>query len=134
MLKKFPILSIIAITMMVPANAQYQSSLIGWDDHIIAKLNHDNPYVIYDDNARSAWDELNQLTVDRYEDGFYLEYQDRFYGQDIIIKNDDKGYLCSTPNPTLFWESLLIRSKGDSVKCILQDEQLQDEQLQDEQD
>lgn len=117
MRKNFLILSITAMAVMVPANAQQQNSLIGLNNQIGSQLSDDNPYVFYDDNPLRAWSELNSLSSGS------IQYKDRFYGQDIVIElesDEGKQFVCLTPNPTLFWESLLIRSKGESIKCVLQ--------------
>ena len=114
-----------------PGGTNRVGSAGDWTDYFFSQLPADKPQVIYDDHAHELWNKLNQI------DSHTIKYVDRFYGQDIIITVDPKpiangeepqvnasgsytkGYSCATPNPTLFWELVLIRSKGDSVICEL---------------
>lgn len=113
----FLILLITAIVAMVPANAQDSNiSNQNWRDSVSKYLgdNGNEQFVIYGDPARKIWNEITQQN-------FLFEYENRFYGKDIgtMVKNDAGNdlFYCSTSDPTLFWELLLIRPEGDSIKC-----------------
>lgn len=110
---------ITAIALTLPANAQDS----GVDDmslyNSISERLEDGKYSIYGDSARELW---SKIKLHNSRNNSLPEYENTFYGKEIKFAvvsdnlNDDL-IVCSTPDPTLFWELLAIHSKGDRVKC-----------------
>ena len=78
--------------------------------------NGDSEYSIDGFPAHKLWsDIISQSSLEANREA-------RFYGNDIKVAVMAAGrppIYCSTPNPTLFWELLLVPSEGDTVKCAL---------------
>lgn len=109
-----------------PGGTDRVGNVDAWTSNFFSRVPENEPYVIYDDHAHEVWSKLNQI------DFLSIEHVNRFYGQDIIITfgsnivdggeaqaDAPQKYSCATPDPTLFWELVLIRPKGDSVTCEL---------------
>lgn len=112
-------LLITAVAMTISANAQD-----GGVEHMslynsISERINNGRYLIYDDHARELWRKIKQHNSQRNS---LPEYENTFYGKEIKFavvssERNDGLIVCSTPDPTLFWELLAIHSKGDRVKC-----------------
>ena len=81
------------------------------------KLENNNPFIMYDDNPPEKWNELKLNRGNTYQ---FPKIRRRFYGEDISFEfESDNGVMfeCSTPVPTLFWDTFLVRSKGEIIIC-----------------
>ena len=80
---------------------------------MLKRLEQSNPYSLYGGPARKFWSDIQQ--------SFLPEYENKFYGKNIKItvrdENDEVLYFCTTSDPTLFWQLVLIPPEGDSVEC-----------------
>lgn len=80
---------------------------------MLNRLQESNSYSLYGDPAREFWNNLQQSSLP--------EYENKFYGRKIKIEVKDKNnnvlYFCTTSDPTLFWQLVLISPEGESVEC-----------------
>ena len=80
---------------------------------MLNRLQESNSYSLYGDPAREFWSNLQQSSLP--------EYENKFYGRKIKIEVKDENnnvlYFCTTSDPTLFWQLVLIPPEGDSVEC-----------------
>ena len=80
---------------------------------MLNRLQESNSYSLYGDPAREFWNTLQQSSLP--------EYEDKFYGRKVKIEVKDKEnnvlYFCTTSDPSLFWQLVLIPPEGDSVEC-----------------
>ena len=80
---------------------------------MLNQLNESSPYSLYGGPAREFWSDIQQSSLP--------EYENRFYGKKIKItvrdENDEVLYFCTTSDPTLFWQLVLIPPEEDRVEC-----------------
>ena len=127
----------VTLIFIIAANAEPQLSLeshtlsletlknhaLSLENHRGLKLSLDDrkqPLILFGDKANQTWDSISGNNISDSFDVIPGTIR-RFYGNDmyIALENEDEviTWICLTPNPSMLWDQLFIRSEGELVIC-----------------